>query len=51
MRKRKAVIIMSKSESYKRIMNQRGLKSFKALIEKWDRLSGNLEGRRMGVCS
>lgn len=40
---------MSKSESYKRIMNQRGFKSFKTLIEKWDRLSGNLEGRRMGV--
>lgn len=40
---------MNKSESYNRIMSQRGLASFKALVEKWQKLSDNLEGRRPGV--
>lgn len=40
---------MKKSESYHRIMCQRGLEPFKTLIEKWEKLSENIDGRYLGL--
>jgi hypothetical protein len=48
-RKRKVLQEMKKSESYNRIMCQRGFEPFKTLIEKWEKLSENIDGRYLGL--